>query len=949
MAGMKRITDLTQYASVLPYASELFGVYQPLLGWKSARIVQRFQAGLQNDRRQLLDRMKREFAPAVSVNYANNQVTLQVDVGTLKGGRVRATDSVVLRELAAQLPSYASYTPSVWAGLITQDRLKTILQKSVVDFYTKAYPTVQKAGAAIRGVANPAALERRAFERQVQYESEVAGALLYLLTQKQIAALEQLFYVTEDHTAAASSVGSMLAAANAGSAYLSLDTLDPTNGQQLQSVILSPISVVHLFRQYFFELDTFLGPSESHVWLSPGSTVELIEVHTRQTTVERSIETALETTNKSETSTTQQDEISEAVKQENDQDTKFGASVKASYEAIEATSSLDYASSQKDARETTHKRTREQTEKLSSEIRRNFKTTFKVVTEFTDVSSTKHVLNNTTNDLINYELRRKMRQVGVQVQDVGTFLCWQAYVDDPGRQLGIAELIHIATPADLESIPHPAEIPLLEPVQEEKEVTIPFISVDDSAASNSDVYVDGVDDDDVVLDWLFGQDKIQTDFAQTFVSPRTGYELTNVEFDAEGRPLSVSRRGPIVNASGQATFTLHLDSADFQKQNSTQIKLILHWSPSTAVNDAIIQKNKDALGAFQVQERAAYQKAYIDTLKDRVTKASKITARAGDDLREEERIVVYRALIQDLLTNGVQFPDDRTRHVVAEVLDSIFDVDKMLYFVAPEWWRPRLHRSRQQLPETPAQIVDPGPPTGPLADATVLNGGLMRRLRFGGMASANSIADSTSASWGGVGDPNRDNYYITDESGPAKLGSSLGWLLQLDGDNMRNAFLNAPWVKAVLPIRPGKEEAALAWLKAVEGMDGITDDVVYHSSNSAEVDIDGHPLEGQKLIDVLHDLGKKIKRKYEEGIQNGKYPKADEVSDPALVDDQSTVTATPIDRVYEHGFFPLQGGFRFDVTKNYEIFDQWLEILPTDQTVPVAVKYDPKTGRQIEP
>ena len=102
-------------------------------------------------------------------------------------------------------------------------------------------------------------------------------------------------------------------------------------------------------------------------------------------------------------------------------------------------------------------------------------------------------------------------------------------------------------------------------------------------------------------------------------------------------------------------------------------------------------------------------------------------------------------------------------------------------------------------------------------------------------------------------------------------------------------------------------------------------------------------------IDVLHDLGKKIKRKYEEGIQNGKYPKADEVSDPALVDDQSTVTATPIDRVYEHGFFPLQGGFRFDVTKNYEIFDQWLEILPTDQTVPVAVKYDPKTGRQIEP
>ena len=164
---------------------------------------------------------------------------------------------------------------------------------------------------------------------------------------------------------------------------------------------------------------------------------------------------------------------------------------------------------------------------------------------------------------------------------------------------------------------------------------------------------------------------------------------------------------------------------------------------------------------------------------------------------------------------------------------------------------------------------------------------------------------------------------------------------------MRNAFLNAPWVKAVIPIRPGKEEAAINWLKGVEGMNGITDDVIYHASNPNEKDINGNPLEGQKMIDVLMDLAKKIKKKYEEGIETGKYPKADEVSDPALVDEENTVTSTPIDRVYEHGFFPLEGSFRVNVSKNYEIFDQWIEILPTDQIVPVEVKYDPKTGRQI--
>ena len=45
----------------------------------------------------------------------------------------------------------------------------------------------------------------------------------------------------------------------------------------------------------------------------------------------------------------------------------------------------------------------------------------------------------------------------------------------------------------------------------------------------------------------------------------------------------------------------------------------------------------------------------------------------------------------------------------------------------------------------------------------------------------------------------------------------------LDGDDLRNAFLNSPWVKAVIPIRPGKEQAAIQWLKSVgvEGADGI--------------------------------------------------------------------------------------------------------------------------------
>ncbi|HSC35387.1 MAG TPA: peptidoglycan-binding protein [Thermodesulfobacteriota bacterium] len=954
MATVKRITDLTDYASVLPYSSELFGIYQPLLGWKSVRIKDRIEKGYETEKPYIIDRFKNKFAGLVDITYKpDRQIEIRIKPGALQAGKLRLYDSVVLEQIAAKLPPYEEYKPSVWARLITPDHVDALLKKDVTKTYTDLYKSLGREATGMmmsRSAASPAGgddaglIELGAFEQQLQYESSVAGALLHLVKEKGHDALEEIFYSTRDTANEVSKLIKMLAAKNGAEAYLDIESLDPSQKEHIQAVALSPISVVHLFRQYFFELDTFLGTPVSHVWLSPGSSVELIEVHTRRTVVEKTLETTLDILTKAETSTTQQDEISDAVKENNQQDVKFGASVKASYASIEATSSFDYSRSQQQAREQTHKRTREQTEKLSSEIRKNFKSTFKTVTEFTDQSSTKHTLANSTQELINYELRRKMRQVGVQVQDIGTFLCWQTYVDDPGKELGLAKLIHIAKPAELGAIPHPEEIPTLQPFQEEKIVTVPFISVAHDADNEDEVYKDGVEVDD--SEFMGELEKIKADFVQEFVSPKSGYQLTNVEFDAQGKPVQVSRRGGITNAGGKASFTLHLDMADFQGQNSLQVKIILHWSPGPGANDAINAKNAANLAAFKEKEKAEYEKAFVENVKDRVTKASKITTRPSEELREEERIVVYRRLIQEMLLHGVTLPDDRTRHVVSELINSMFDVDKMLYFVAPEWWRPRLHRSRQQLGETPPQVRTTAA-VGKMSTVNALQRGFVHKVVTTTVKSKPDVMSASSVGWGGINDVERDNYYITDESEPAKLGSSLGWLLQLDGDNMRNAFLNAPWVKAVIPIRPGREEAAINWLKGVEGMNGITDDVIYHSSNPGEKDINGNPLDGQKMIDVLMDLAKKIKKKYQEGIETGKYPKQDEVSDPALVDEESVVTATPIDRVYEHGFYPLQGGFRANVGKNYEIFDQWIEILPTDQIVPVEVKYDPKTGRQV--
>ncbi|MET0542258.1 MAG: hypothetical protein ABWZ88_10930 [Variovorax sp.] len=954
MASPKRLTDLIDYAAILPYASELFGIYQPLLGWKSKRAADRFGQGFIKDKMHLLDRLKSQFAGQIDLKYDGEALgRIDIKAGVLDARGLKPVDSVLLAQLGQQLPANANEaTDDLVMKVVSDKNIQTLFEKAVAPQYLAYHQknlrgdNLSAASGAIAraagGAQAGAAQVRAAFESQLRYESALGGALLHLATQKNIGALKQVFYSAKDNTDQARKVIAMLAASNPIEGYMDLDNLNPRDREELQRVALSPISVVHLFRQYFFELDSFLGTPVGHVWLSPGSTVELIEVQTRRTVVEKTLEQSLDTTIRSESESTEQEEISEAVKDDNKQDTKFGASVSASYASIVANSSFDYSNTQQQSREETHKRMRQQTEKLSSEIRKNFKSTFKTITETTDTSSKRYVLANTTAELINYELRRKMRQVAVQVQDVGSYLCWQTYVDDPGASLGVAKLMHIAKPAELDGLHAPEEIPMLQPFVEQKTVTVPFVSIEDTGADNEgEVYRDGVEVDD--SEWFGNLEKIQADFPIECVCPRGNYVLENVELDGAGKPVTASRRGDIVNGDSRATFTLHLDSADFQGQNSVMVQMTLHWTPAPGANDAAIQKNKDNVAAFKAREAAEYQKAFVENARERVKLMHQIRSRPSDELREEERIVVYRKLIQEMLTAGISMPDDRTRHVVAELVNSIFDVDKMLYFVAPEWWRPRLRDQKQQLEPTRS------PPTALVGTLDVVARGFTKKyfnIAGGSAASTDKLAGST-IGWGGIDDPARDNYYITEDSEPARFGSSLGWLLQLDGDNMRNAFLNAPWVKAVMPIRPGKEEAAINWLKGVEGFNGITDVDIYQTSNPDEKDIDGQPLNGQKMIDVIMDLAYKIQKKHREGIERGTFPKASEVADPQLVDAENVVTSTPIDRVYEHGFFPLEGGFRANVSANYEIFDQWLEILPTDQVVPVEVKYDPKTGRQV--
>jgi len=928
MPANKRITDLTDYTSVLPYASELFGVYQPLIGWRSKRQLRRFTAGTMLDERARLIDITRQFSGHGTADFnVDHQLERgHIDIGEPGRGLAReASGSVLLSALSDSLRAAgAPPRDAAWANVVNEQTLQTLLNGPVFAVYREDYQRRWRAASHQRAF-DPASLQAGVVQ-QFKYESAVAGMLLELARRKRYDQLQSLFFAQD---IGALKLEELLRALpeKFDDPYL---TFDPT--KQIKDVSLSPIGIVHLFRQFFFELDTFLGTPVSHVWLSPGSMVELVEVSTRKTVVEKTIETALEQTTRAESSATDKDEISEAVKQDNRADSKLGFSttVNQSWGSgnATATGSLDLNNTQDTAREQGHKRSREQTEKLSTEIRQTFKSTFKTVVETTDTSSKRYVLNNITPDLINYELRRKMRQVGVQIQDVGTYLCWQTFVDDPGEQLALPNLIHIAKPADLVTVPQFNEVkmpPEFVDVSFSGEAVWNFPdnsrqqSRDHAETQGQFVPIATLDIPGVPNDYVVAYDPANpfVDIQKSVVAAEDDDSWNAANWWFKGMITPDAKRvmlGVVTSPGGLAWD----DRITFKVSGAVRCRL-------SDDKRAEIDKANSALLATIKQAEAENQrnleKAYLDSVHERVTLASQITKRSFEHLREEERTIVYRNLIRMLMTENLyrNTPETasghQTRHVLSELINSIFDIDKMLYFVAPEWWKPR---------RTAAA------------------------LSLGGAAIPDSINNSV-VRW--ADDEAHGKYFVTEKSDPAPLGASLGWLLQLDGDDLRNAFLNAPWVKAVIPIRPGKEEAAIQWLKSVgvEGSDGL--DAAYAAPVDELAAIRGHllannpgdPVQGHAQVtidDAIRNLCQQVAEKHKLSVTVGRYPEEE-------IDDNNRVSATPIEKVYEHGFYPLQGGFKAKTEHEFEICSQWIEVLPTDQVVPVEVKYNPKTGRQV--
>lgn len=949
------------YIGTLPYASELFGVYQPLLGWwKSQITARRIEVSSQRAYVAIANKVLNQVRSPITVpaqgeqdmlkgRFLNAQFTVEglkpIDLEPgLRPILSSSIDSGVTRLLRERV---GDEPPHDWQELVNPDRMTQFLeqlQKILTDPEQLAQrpeiSTYVDSFVAALGPQDRPTLLRALFDK----ESRIAGYLIFL-AQHAPSQLTALFFRLPKTD--------ILRLAAFSDPLLNF-------GDDAYRAILSPIGIIHLYREYFFEFDSFLGPAVGHVWLSPGGTIELIEVNTRKVFTEQTLEMVTETVRRSESQTTTQDDISDAIKEENRSDMKFGFTNTASYTVPvfqdNATASFSLDNAKTTSRETTYKHMRQQSEKLSSEIKRNFKTTFRTSTEVTDTTSKRYVLQNTTKRLVNYELRRKMRKVGVQVQDIGVQLCWHTFVDDPGRELGISKLVHMGEKPDLSGLVAP-EAPVF-PTDETQEVSFAIQFVGLNTDDNEQAYTNGTETE--VEDIGDRTENILADFPQSVTFTKPGYTLEDGRLEAVGFDAKVSYREQRSDeGSSTGTFVAHIDYVNWNGASQFTVKAILTWKPSKELHDKIDTAYNAAIGKFNAESHRRYKEAFIQASRERIKLASNIQQRRVEDLREEERTVVYRRLISQLMSVAPK----ESKHVISELIRSIFDVDKMLYFVAPEWWIPRLHQSTQQLGKeiTPpgAEQAAGGKPAAEAASGSAVSTAL---AKFGPSAvSVETVLSYTetkkiidllpeaplkptpipseyTVDWGGAKEYGRDNYYITEDSAPAKLGSSLGWLLQLDGDNLRNALLNAPWVKAVIPIRIGKEREAINWLRQahVEGNDGLDAHYVAAPDDPPELQSIDHEITVLEALTILTDKIKAFDQRSRTTI----------IPNPADPEDPSNHFAgsLPTEAVFESGFYPLKGGIRFNQEgTDQAIFSQWMEILPTDQIVALEVDYDPKT------
>ena len=125
--------DLEKFRGQYPYGSELFGVYQTLLGWRSARARNWFAKGYAVDRLRLSDAMFSRVRADVEARPNTDQVIEGIGrIGIGIANDDPKYPSKLIEALAEDIPEGRHLDePQFWKDKLTDDRLMATLNRNV--------------------------------------------------------------------------------------------------------------------------------------------------------------------------------------------------------------------------------------------------------------------------------------------------------------------------------------------------------------------------------------------------------------------------------------------------------------------------------------------------------------------------------------------------------------------------------------------------------------------------------------------------------------------------------------------------------------------------------------------------------------------------------------------------------------------------------------------------
>lgn len=531
----------------------------------------------------------------------------------------------------------------------------------------------------------------------------------------------------------------------------------PVDGELLEA--LSPIGIAHFYRQMYFNADEGVGPIEQAFTVAPAETLEVAYESTRRQIQEESMELGSETVSETAEEFKNLDEVSDKVSSMIQRDSSAAMSANAN---VSASGDIGVWSVSAGASFGVNSDLSSSSQRATENVARRLKETTKRASERITKSFTVKT-RSLTEITTSSTTRRVIANPSPKPVSYGLRRVYRR-VKVKVQSLGprLVWQLYVRNPgaglARSKFVHFKENEPIADPGAPPATKPRPGGGIDTGSTSAK---------------LEFDPDPTRLHFVKLVVSTGSDRKITAVSIDS----ITDLEGGGKEDYAPSARNGVQWDQK-FDKATNTftvNIGVMPGDSVSVQVNYTYTYDAGPDLIAAWESERQAAQKAFeqadaekrakallekFEREKALISERSKIRSRPANDLRREERYEVMNRMINHLF--GRSSRGDVPQPIEIELFHRYFDVDAMFMYMHPSWWKPRYSPVKTGL--------------------------------------------------------SRSAYEITAESEPAPMGSSLGWVLQLDGDTRRNEFLNSPWVRTCLPIRPGREREAISWLaKHIEG------------------------------------------------------------------------------------------------------------------------------------